>query len=122
MTITPINVYGIPACDTVKQARAWLLARGIDHRFHDFKKHGVPEPELDEWLGAVGWEQLLNTRGSTWRKLSDSAKAAVVDAANARALMRTQASVIKRPVVRWADGALTVGFNEAVWLTHICLS
>ena len=114
-----ITVYGIAACDTVKKARAWLLAQGIAHDFHDFKKLGVPEDQLDTWLAAIGRERLLNTRGTTWRQLSDAARAAVVDDASARALMLSHASVIKRPVVRWADGRVTVGFDEAVWQAHI---
>ena len=119
MKTSSITLYGIPACDTVKKARAWLLARGIAHDFHDFKKLGAPEDQLDTWLAAVGRERLLNTRGTTWRKLNDELKAAVVDQASARALMLAQSSVIKRPVVAWRDGTVTVGFDEAAWLTRI---
>lgn len=124
MQNTPMNspfatVYGIPACDTVKKARNWLLAHGIEHDFHDFKKLGVPPQKLDRWITAVGWERLLNTRGTTWRKLDDRARADVVDAASARALMLAQVSVLKRPVVDWRAGAVTVGFDEADWLRRI---
>lgn len=118
MQTSSIMVYGIPACDTVKRARAWLLAHGIAHEFHDFKKQGVPQAALDGWLQAAGWERLLNTRGTTWRKLGDDIKAAVHDRASARALMLAQSSVIKRPVVQWRDGTVTVGFDEALWLTR----
>ncbi len=107
-------VYGIPNCDTVKKARAWLLAQGVAHRFHDFKKAGVPE-DLPAWAEALGWEALLNRRGSTWRALSPEGQAAVLDTPSAMALMRAQPSVIKRPVVRWADGVVTVGFDAALW-------
>lgn len=119
MKTSCITVYGIAACDTVKKARAWLLAHGIAHDFHDFKKLGVPQDRLDTWLAALGRARLLNTRGTTWRQLSDTARAAVVDDASARALMLSHASVIKRPVVRWADGRVTVGIDEAVWQAHI---
>ncbi len=112
MTLT---VYGIPHCDTVKRARAWLAARGVEAAFHDFKKAGVPPEALDAWLAALGWERLLNRQGTTWRKLDDATKAAVTDAASARALMLAQPSVIRRPVVRWGDGALTVGFDPDDW-------
>ena len=104
-------VYGIANCDTVKRARAWLAGRGAAVQFHDFKKAGVPADQLDGWIAAVGWQRLLNRQGSTWRKLDDGAKAAVVDAASARALMLAQASVIKRPVVAWPGGEITVGFD-----------
>jgi arsenate reductase (glutaredoxin) len=113
MTIT---LYGIPNCDTVKRARAWLQTHGREVVFHDFKKAGVPADRLDAWMRAAGWERVLNRQGTTWRKLDDATRAAVVDAASAKRLMRDQASVIKRPVVEWADGAITVGFDEADWL------
>ncbi len=110
-------VYGIPNCDTVKRARAWLAEQSVAHEFHDFKKAGVP-PQLDAWCEQLGWERLLNRQGTTWRKLDDAVKANVADAAAAKALMREQPSVIKRPVVAWADGALTVGFDAAEWQRH----
>ena len=106
-----LHLYGIPNCDTVKRARTWLAGRGADATFHDFKKAGVPVDRIDGWIAAVGWERLLNRQGTTWRKLDDATKAAVVDAASARALMLAQPSVIKRPVVAWPDGAITVGFD-----------
>ena len=112
MTIT---LYGIPNCDTVKRARAWLQEHQRDAAFHDFKKAGVPTDRLDTWVAAVGWERLLNRKGTAWRKLGDDTRAAVVDERSAKQVMREQASVIKRPVVEWADGAITVGFDESDW-------
>ena len=111
MTIT---LYGIPNCDTVKKARAWLQAHGIEHDFHDYKKQGVPLPRLDAWMRAVGWEALLNRKGTTWRKLDAAQQSAVHDAASARELMAAQASVIKRPVVEHPGGVL-VGFDPDEW-------
>jgi len=116
MTIT---LYGITNCDTVKRARAWLAEQGVDYAFHDFKKSGVPADRLARWMGAAGWERLLNRQGTTWRKLDDEEKQAVTDEASARALMLRQPSVIKRPVVEWGDGSLTVGFSPAEWEQHI---
>lgn len=115
MEKTNLIVYGIPNCDTVKRARAWLGAQGLEHQFHDFKKQGVPETQLDLWIQTLGWEPLVNTRGTTWRKLDEATRASVSDAPSARALMLAQPSVIKRPVVQWADARLTVGFDEAAW-------
>ena len=109
-----IHLYGIPNCDTVKKARAWLTGQGVAHEFHDFKKQGVPEDRLDAWIAAVGWDKLLNRKGTTWRKLDPELQAAVVDAATARPVLMAQASVIKRPVVEW-DNAITVGFDAADW-------
>lgn len=109
-----IILYGIPNCDTVKKARVWLQAQGFEFTFHDFKKQGVPLPRLDAWLESVGWESLLNRKGSTWRKLDPAQQDAVRDTASARALMVAQASIIKRPVVEYSGGLL-VGFDPQEW-------
>ncbi|WCM91662.1 ArsC family reductase [Acidovorax sp. NCPPB 2350] len=116
-TLHPI-VYGIPNCDTVKKARAWLAERGIEYRFHDFKKQGVPADRLAAWMASAGWETLVNRQGTTWRKIDPAAQASVRDAASAAALLQAQPSAIKRPVVEWsgdAAGEVTVGFQDARW-------
>lgn len=109
-----ITMYGIANCDTVKRARAWLDQRGVAYRFHDFGKLGIPPDRLAPWIEAVGWETLVNRKGTTWRKLGSAVQGAVVDAPGARALMQEQPSVIKRPVVEWGP-AVTVGFDPAAW-------
>ncbi len=105
-----IIVYGIPNCDTVKKARAWLSQQGIEHRFHDFRKEGVPETHLDRWISELGWEKLVNRSGTTWRKLDAAVQAGVKDAASARKVMLENVSVIRRPVVEWGEKA-TAGFD-----------
>ena len=108
-------VYGIPNCDTVKKARTWLSQQGLEATFHDFKKQGVPEAELDTWLAAVGWETLLNRKGTTWRKLDPAVQARVTDSPSAKAVMQEHASTIKRPVIAWPSGKITVGFTPEQW-------
>ena len=114
-----ITLYGIANCDTVKKARAWLTAEGLQHHFHDFKKHGVPVDALQGWMEALGWEALLNRRGTTWRQLDGAAQAAVCDAASASALLVQHPSAIKRPVVEWrkADRLVhtSVGLDVQRW-------
>jgi arsenate reductase len=110
-----VILYGIPNCDTVKRSRAWLAGQGIDIRFHDFKKSGVPPAHLDRWLDAAGWERLLNRKGTAWRTLDDATRDGVHDAASARAVMLAHASVIKRPVVEWDAQTVTVGFDPSQW-------
>ena len=110
-------VYGIPNCDSVKKARTWLAQKGLQAAFHDFKKQGVPEAELDQWLSAVGWETLLNRKGSTWRQLDAERQAGVTDHASAKAVMLAHASTIKRPVIAWPSGRITVGFLPEQWPT-----
>ena len=114
-----ITLYGIPYCDTVKKARTWLTEHAVPYQFHDFKKQGVPPAQLDAWLQALGWETLVNRKGTMWRQLDAAAQAAVVDAASARALVLTQASIIKRPVVEWADGSVSVGFKPEAFAARL---
>ena len=64
-----IHFYGITNCDTVKKARLWLDAKGLDYEFHDFKKEGADQDHVRGWVQAVGWETLLNRRGTTFRQL-----------------------------------------------------
>jgi Spx/MgsR family transcriptional regulator len=108
-------VYGIPNCDTVKKARSWLTDQGLEATFHDFKKQGVPDAPLDAWLATLGWETLLNRKGTTWRKLDSALQVSVTDSASAKAVMQAHASTIKRPVIAWPSGQVTVGFTPEHW-------
>lgn len=112
------TVYAIPNCDTVKKARDWLASHGVDYQFHDYKKQGVPAAQVQRWMQTQGWEPLINRKGPTWRKLAPEVQAAVVDAASALACMQAHSSVIKRPVIEWDDGALTVGFVPDEFARH----
>ena len=106
------TLHGISNCDTVKKARAWLDGCGVAYRFHDFRKLGVPENDLRRWNAAVGWERLVNRQGTTWRRLDETAREAVVDAASAAVLMQAQPSLIRRPVLTVGD-EIVVGFDAA---------
>jgi arsenate reductase len=106
-------LYGIPNCDTVKKARAWLDARGIAYRFHDYKKAGIDEGRLRGWTAELGWERLLNRAGTTFRKLPHADKADL-DEDKAIALMLAQPSMIRRPVLD-LGGRRLVGFSEESW-------
>ena len=111
----PVTLYGIANCDTVKKARAWLAAEGAEVTFHDFKRDGLAPDLLAHWLRTIDWQVLLNRKGTMWRRLDEVARASVHDAASASALMLAQPSLVKRPVVRWADGSLSVGFDAALF-------
>jgi arsenate reductase (glutaredoxin) len=118
-----ITLFGIPNCDTVKKARAWLTEHGIDYQFHDFKKQGVPVERLTAWMAAVGWEKVLNRQGTTWRKLDATTQATAIDAESASKLLILNTSLIKRPVVEWADKAsktdISVGFDINAWSKRV---
>jgi len=113
-----VTLYGIPNCDTVKKARNWLDARALAHTFHNFKKDGVTPALIEAWLGDIGWEALINRKGTTWRALDAARKAAVVDATSAVALMCEAPSVIKRPVLTIGNATaqhVNVGFSEVLY-------
>lgn len=108
-----IDLYGIPNCDTVKKARAWLDERGHAYLFHDYKKEGADRARLGNWADKVGWALLLNTRGTTFRQLPESDRAGLAKD-SALALMVEHPSLIKRPVVEHPGGVL-VGFDPDRW-------
>ena len=103
------TIYGIPNCDTMKKARAWLTSAGVEYEFHDYKKSGVTAEHLQRWASQVGWEKLLNRAGTTFRKLSPETKENINEA-KAFELMIEQPSMIKRPVLE-ANGQILVGFQ-----------
>ncbi|WP_200918253.1 ArsC family reductase [Jeongeupia sp. HS-3] len=109
-----MTLYGIPNCDTVKKARNWLTEHGHDYDWHDYKKQGISAERLAGWIAQIGWEPLVNKAGTSWRKLDDASKAAVVDAASAIALMQANPSVIKRPVLE-RNGTITVGYKPETY-------
>ena len=117
MTLT---LYGIPNCDTVKKARAWLDANGQTYIFHDYKKLGIDRATLDQWCATVGWEKLLNKAGTTFKKLAEIDKVDL-DQAKAVRLMLAQPSMIKRPVVVGAK-SLLIGFKAEEWAALLALS
>ncbi len=104
-----VTIYGIKNCDTMKKARRWLDARGVDYAFHDYKTAGVDRPRLEKWCGELGWEALLNRSGTTFRKLPDGAKKDL-NARTAVQLMLAHPSAIRRPVLD-VNGKLLVGFD-----------
>ncbi len=112
-----LTVYGIPNCDTVKKARKWLDANNVNYEFHDYKKKGIDRKTLKSWSKVLGWDALLNRRGTTWRKLDDSDKADINET-RALDLMVEHTSMIKRPVIDYGDGLL-LGFDEQAYLNHL---
>jgi arsenate reductase (glutaredoxin) len=106
-------VYGIKNCNTVKSAIDWLNKNKVDFEFHDYKKSGISETKLSEWCKQVGWEILVNKRGTTWRQLDESTQRKVTNEKSAIALMMEKTSVIKRPLIEKNGKVLLLGFDEA---------
>ncbi|MDI3364730.1 ArsC family reductase [Pantoea sp. V108_6] len=112
-------MFGIKNCDTIKKARRCLEAAGVDYRFHDYRADGLTSDQLQQFIDVLGYQDLLNTRGTTWRKLPEAEREAVTDAASAKALMLAQPAIIKRPVLRAPDGSLLLGFSESLYQNRL---
>jgi arsenate reductase (glutaredoxin) len=108
-----VTIYGIRNCDTMKKARAWLDAHGVDYDFHDYRTAGMDSARLARWCDELGWEVLLNRAGTTFRKLPEADRR-TLDARKALGLMLAQPSMIKRPVLD-VGGRLLVGFKPELY-------
>lgn len=105
-------IYGIKNCNTVKSAIDWLNRNNIEFEFHDFKKSGIAESKLKTWSNQVGWVNLLNKRGTTWRQLDESIQKKVTNEKAAIALMTEKTSIIKRPLIEKEGCVVLLGFDE----------
>lgn len=105
-----MDIYGIKNCNTVKKTLDWLDEHGIAYTFRDFKKEGASADKLNAWASEVGWEALVNKRGTTWRKLDPETQAKLTDQDAAVALMQAHTSVIKRPILETKKG-IALGFD-----------
>ncbi len=106
-----LTVYGIPSCDSCRNARKWLTEHGKEHRFHDLRADGLDKEMLQRWARALEWEKLLNTRSLTWRKVPEVDRASL-NSNRAMALMLDQPTLVKRPVLE-TDDIVVVGFSPA---------
>ena len=108
-----LTLFGIRNCDTMKKAMKWLDDNGVAYHFHDYKKEGVPEQRLRQWLEALGWETVINKRGTTWRKPDDVVKESMNTEKSVNLAMENS-SVIKRPILQSNDFILA-GFKADEW-------
>ncbi|MDX6020285.1 ArsC family reductase [Scandinavium sp. V105_16] len=112
-----ITMYGIKNCDTIKKARRWLEDHQLDYRFHDYRVDGLDRALLDTFIAELGWEALLNTRGTTWRKLDESLRASITHADAAAALMLEMPAIIKRPLLCAPGQPMLLGFSDSSYQT-----
>jgi len=108
------TMYGIPNCNTVKDAQKWLEDNNIEYHFHDFKKNGITEKQLKQWCTELGWETLVNRKGLTWRQLPSSKKEGLNES-KAIKLMLEKPTLIKRPVLDVGTRRL-VGFDISQYM------
>jgi arsenate reductase (glutaredoxin) len=107
-----MTVYGIKNCNTVKSALDWLKKEKVDFEFHDYKTKGITTDKLKSWSKQVGWESLVNKKGTTWRQLDEATKEKISTESAAVELMLEKTSVIKRPLLEKDGRVITLGFDE----------
>jgi len=110
-----MTLYGIKNCNTVKNAVNWLNSKKVKFEFHDYKSKGITEEKLKVWSKQVGWESLVNKRGTTWRQLDESIQQKITNEKAAIALMLDKTSVIKRPLVEDDGKVIALGFDESIY-------
>lgn len=93
----------------MKKATTWLTENNLEFEFHDYKKLGISEEKIQEWLTQKPWDVLINRAGTTWKKLLEEEKA--TDEISATKLMMAKPSMIKRPIIE-NDKIIIMGFNS----------
>jgi len=105
-----IRLYGIANCDTIRKARRWLEARGVDYEFHDYRKQGLDRDLLGSLEQELGWQAMLNRNGRSWRQLPAAVRDSV-DRESALGLMLANPALIRRPILA-GRGPLLAGFDD----------
>ncbi|PTQ89720.1 ArsC family reductase [Agitococcus lubricus] len=108
-----LTIYGIKNCDTMKKAFTWLDGQGIAYQFHDYKKAALDEKTLDDWLNRVGWQAIVNQKGTTWRKLALDKN--TLDNQSIKSIILQNLSMIKRPLLVLDNNNIVLGFDVEQW-------
>lgn len=108
-----VKIYGIKNCDTMQKAMKWLDGAGINYEFHNYKTDGIDKATVQTWLKHFPSDKLINTKGTTFRGLSEDEKVSISNKTKAVALMLAHTSIIKRPIWDFGDGRIFLGWDEA---------
>lgn len=111
-------VYGIKNCNTMKKAFDWLNANGIAFEFHDYKKAGIIQAKLEQWIFQVGLDEVVNKKGTTYKQLTDNQKADIEDQKKAISILMDKTSMIKRPIIEMDGKIILLGFDEQAYIEN----
>lgn len=106
------KIYGIKNCNTMKKTFALFEEAGKPYEFVDYKKQKPDADLLGKFIDGLGLEQVVNKRGTTFRKLDEAAKSAAESKASAIPLLQEKSSMIKRPIIVFEDGSMQAGLDE----------
>jgi len=109
-----ITIYGIKNCDTMKKTFSWFEENNITYDFHDYKKLGIDEKSLKTWISKLGLATVINTKGTTYKQLTEEEKLACNAENTAVTLLLQKTSMIKRPLIVM-DKNIWVGFEPTIW-------
>ncbi len=101
-----IHIYGLKNCDTCRKAAKALAAAGREAVLIDVRATPLDSERLGQFLDAFG-DDLVNRRSTTWRGLSEDARAQ-----SPEALLTAHPALMKRPVIE-TGGALYLGWGAA---------
>jgi len=104
-----LTIYGIPSCDTCRNARKWLTEHDKEYKFHNLREDGLDLQMLHRWAQTADWQKILNTSSVTWRKIPEVDRAGMT-MKRAIALMIEQPTLVKRPVLEYED-VVVLGFS-----------
>lgn len=106
-----ITVYGIKNCNTMKKTFEFLDSKGVGYDFVDYKKQ-KPTPELlYGFLKKTELASLVNKKGMTYRKMDEDQRADLEKEATAIPILIEHSSMIKRPVITFPNGEITLEFD-----------
>jgi arsenate reductase len=109
-----LTIFGIKSCDTMKKAFKWLDGKKVSYTFHDFKKGNLTKEDIEIWMKDLPIEEIINKKGTTWKKCREEEKNSITDSNKAIELILKNPSIVKRPLVQMGKKHL-VGFNPEQW-------
>ena len=109
-----ITIYGIKNCDTMSKTFKWFDNKKIPYQFHNYKTEGLSKTKFNNWLQLADLNVLINTKGTTFRSLSDSDKLSILKKVTSFEIVSNNTSVLKRPIIEIND-QLIIGFKPEVW-------
>lgn len=105
-----LKVYGIKNCDTMKKAFTFLDEKGVVYDFIDYKKQKPTAALLTSFLEKTTLSSLVNKQGTTYKKMAEAQKVALETLETALPILMENSSMIKRPLIVYPDGSITLGF------------
>ena len=111
------RLFGLKNCASCRKAQRWFDAGGHPCSFEDIRAADNTHYVVKRIAASDNWLAFVNRRSTTWRALADAQKRDLNRDA-ALALLRTNPTLIKRPVVVIGDDTLA-GFDPDAILARL---